>query len=250
MTAPKPVGIADAAAIFMLGLLAREGRAAGLHIIADTQNATNGLWGSTTTRMQIDTAVCFRVSGQYDAGAALPAGSNLRPYLTLTRPGDCYLALGSRITRAYVAHIPEAQQRALLDTATPELHTWPDFDANDLEGFEAPRSAGQPAKGFDAVEIASALAMLKRNGDKRVLLRNELGGLSNSRAGDLLKLARELAGELSNRGYCSSKKRRPSVRLLPGVLKCHHHPRRRHFDTPRISGRTADNHKGERNARE
>jgi hypothetical protein len=54
-------------------------------------------------------------------------------------------------------------------------------------------------------EIAAALAVLKQPGEKRTLLRRELGGISNDRARALLALARDLATELEARAYCEAR---------------------------------------------
>jgi len=202
LTAEK-IGAADPAAIFMLAWLAMRGRAANVHLILDTQYPKASSFGDTSTRKQFDFTQCFRVADQYDAGAALPPGVDLRPYLTLTQPGDGYTFVEARGRRTLSAYVRSEQMNKLIDSAAPTLSEWPEFDANKLEGFEQPREAGQPPKGYDAGEIAEALLILKQPGDKKKMLRQALGNIGNDRAAALLALARELDTELDARGYCA-----------------------------------------------
>jgi len=203
----KTIGAADPACIFILAFLAMKGRAANIHLILDTQYPKGSDFGNTATRKQFDFIQCFRMADQYDTAAALPPGVDLRPYLTLTKPGDGYTFVEARGRRTLAAYVRPAKLAEVIDSAAPQLAAWPEFDPNDLEGFEQPREAGQPVKGYDAGEIAAALSVIKRAGDKKRLLRQECGGMGNDRAAALLALARELATELEARGYCA-----PSVR--------------------------------------
>jgi hypothetical protein len=203
LTADKPIGIADAAAIFMLSVIVKEGRAFNIHVIFDTQHVRGSLFGDTTTRSQLDDGIVFKPNGHLDSGGVIPAALGVNPYLTLGKPGECYSVLGTRVQRGFAVHASEARLKRLIDSAAPQIAAWPEFDANALEGFEEPRGAGQPPKGFDVAEIAAALDILKRPGDKREILRTEFGSLSHDRARDLLKLARELAQALDARGYCA-----------------------------------------------
>lgn len=199
----KIIGLADAASIFMLAYLAMLGRSAGVHLIMDTQHASLDNFGSPVIRNMLDFVQCYRTKNQYDTLAALPPGADVRPYLTLTQPGDGYTFVDGRGRRTLSAYVRSEQMNKIIDSAKPLLAEWPEFDANTLEGFEQPRTAGQPAKGFDAGEIAAALAVLKRPGDKKRLLRQECGAMGNERASALLALARELDSELDARGYCA-----------------------------------------------
>ena len=203
LTAPLPLGIADAASIFMLSAIIKEGRSFNIHVIMDTQHVRGSLFGDTTIRSQLDDVVVFRPQGALDSAGVIPAALGVNPYLTLGKPGECYIVRGARVERGFAIHAPQVHLDKLRDSAAPQLAAWPEFDPNDLEGFEPPRDAGQPAKGFDAGEIAAALAVLKRDGDKKRALRDELGAMGNDRATALLRLARELATELDTRGYCA-----------------------------------------------
>lgn len=202
LTADKPLGIADPASIFMLSVIVKEGRSFNIHVVMDTQHVRGSLFGDTTIRSQLDDSVVFRPQGALDSAGVIPASLGVNPYLTLGKPGECYVVRGARTSRGFAVHAPEDRLEELRDKVAPRLAEWPAFNPNDLEGFEAPQGAGQPAKGFDAGEIAAAVMILKRSGDKKKLLRQELGSISNDRAAALLALARELATELDDRGYC------------------------------------------------
>jgi len=199
----KAIGLADPASIFMLAYLAMMGRGAGVHLIMDTQCASVDNFGSPVIRNMLDFVQCYRTKNQYDTLAALPPGADVRPYLTLTQPGDGYTFVDGRGRRTLSAYVRSEQMNKLIDSAAPTLSEWPEFDANKLEGFEQPRDAGQPAKGYDAGEIAEALLILKQSGDKKKMLRQALGNIGNDRAATLLALARELDTELDARGYCA-----------------------------------------------
>lgn len=195
------IGVADSACIFMLANLAQKARGANMHLILDTQYPRGDVFGDTTVRKQFDFTMCFRTSDQYDTQALLPPGMGLRPYLTLSNaPGDGYGIIGSEARRVLTAYVPENELRAMRDSAKPLLDEWPEYD--DLPGLPEPRDRGQPVKDFSASDIAAALVVLRRDGDKRRMLRAELGSLSNDRSGKLLALARELEAELEARDYC------------------------------------------------
>ena len=202
LTADK-IGAADPACIYMLAWLAMKGRAAGVHLIMDTQYPKASSFGDTSTRKQFDFTQCFRVADQYDTAAALPPGVDLRPYLTLTKPGDGYTFIEARGRRTLAAYVRPHKLAEIIDSAAPRFDEWSEFDADDLEGFESPRGPGQPEKSFDAGEIAAALSVLKRSGDKKRMLRSEVGSISNERAVLLFALARELETELDARDYCA-----------------------------------------------
>jgi hypothetical protein len=198
----KRIGAADPASIFMLSYLAMMGRGAGVHLIMDTQHASADNFGSPVIRNMLDYVQCYRTKNQYDTLAALPPGADVRPYQTLTQPGDGYTFVDGSGRRTLSAYVRPHKMAEIIDSAAPLLDGWPAFDANKLEGFEAPRDAGQPAKGYDAGEIAAALDVLKRKGNHKRMLRDECGEIGNDRATALLVLARELAAELEARGYC------------------------------------------------
>lgn len=207
LVAATPLGIADPASIFMLSAIVKEGRAFNIHVILDTQHIRGSLFGDTTTRSQFDDAVVFKPQGHLDSAGVIPAALGVNPYLTLSTPGDCYTVLGARVMRGFAIHASDAHLEALRDSAEPQMREWPEFDANDLEGFTPSGDPGRPAKNFDAVEIATALQALKRSGVKREFLRDELvDGIGNDRAKELMALARKLAAELEARGYCAPER--------------------------------------------
>lgn len=204
------IGASDNAIIFMLATLAQKSRAANIHLILDTQYPRGSTFGDTAVRKQFDFTLCFRTADQYDTQALLPPGLNLRPYLTLSKPGDGYALIGGEVHRILTAYAPDKELRALNDSAEPSLREWPEFDASALEGFEASKAKGRPEEDFTAAQIRAAV-MLWRNpperGDKRTLLQKALrertgSGISNSRAQELLDLGRELLAELDTADFC------------------------------------------------
>ena len=205
------IGASDPAAIFMLAYLAQMGRAGNVHLIIDTQYPKGSVFGDQVTRKQFDLTMCFRTADQYDTLAVLPPGVDVRPYLTLTQPGDGYTFVESRGRRTLSAYVREADLRDLRDSAVPQLRAWERFDATALEGFEEPAKRGRPAEPFTAVQIAAALYQQRHpvRGDRREALRRALesqtgSGMSSDRLHELMNLAIELNAELDASDYCGN----------------------------------------------
>jgi len=201
----KTIGAADAPSIFMLAYLAMFGRSAGVHLIMDTQYASVDNFGSPVIRNMLDFVQCYRTKNQYDTLAALPPGADVRPYLTLTQPGDGYTFVDGQGRRTLSAYVRSHKLAEIIDSAEPKLRTWATYDASRLEGlgFDGPGERGRPvAEPFSAHDIATALGVLRGKGTKREVLRERLAGMGSDRADELLDLARELDTEMQERGIC------------------------------------------------
>jgi hypothetical protein len=200
----------DKAIEWMLYIIATQGRAVGVRIIGSEQKPYAGSYGHTkelagAIKQQLQKAVvCFETYDEQDTKMILPPHTGLRPYMTLTRPGDGYLVINSVIHRVMFAYVPGADLKAKIESNLSgfTFPRWPQFDVSQIDQLDD-SSAEYNEYSIDqlAVAVASDHSDLNRKKTRELLVEHTGSGISNSKYSDLRRAGQDLEYKLQQLGY-------------------------------------------------
>lgn len=174
-------------------LIAKQGRAAGVHLIFGTQSPRQTMFLDKGTKGQIPVRLALKVTGFDESEAALDHSTPRADYLLGV--GDAHLAAPGQVERLQLAYAEDDYIAAVTGHA-PAFRNWPQFDAGRLARAEDDTSRAQPFSNQEAV-IAMAAAKFGWGKDKtNRILGDMLGyGMGSDRIRErLLPLGEELAG--------------------------------------------------------
>ena len=181
-----------------MNVLATQGRAAHIHLIASTQKPLVGVFGDSTTPDQFAAAIGGKVKSHY-ASRAIMGGSYPRCD-TLLPQGDMWVSASVPhliIERVQVAYIPE---RWLAPDGEPlMMDAWPEYDTSKLGGEE--RVVGRPPKTPTFEELAVGL-LAAAGGKKRYWFREQFEGDTPGadRSDKIIEQCYNILAEVTRRG--------------------------------------------------
>lgn len=199
-------GFARASSAFatMLESVARRGRSAGVHLVAESQATKAKDFGDAPETKRQMSRLALKTADQYATSALLPPGCELKPHRTLVAPGDGYLVTARRQNRLLVAYLDT--QAFEQYTGVPPDNAWPQFDAAGVNGIEGGEFERGPE--FTPHQLIVGATSSKRGwsrSETRDALNDVTGqGMGSSRIdNELASIGRELSKILDELGYCS-----------------------------------------------
>lgn len=181
--------IEDEAISEMVARIARQGRAAKVHLLVGTQHPTMEMFGGdSTTRRNLRGRVALKVEDDVASRVAIGASE---PHANwLSGKGDAFIVTPNHTIRTQLAYIPD-HELARLNGGQRELHDWPEYQAEDL-GSE-----------WDPCHLAEAI-ICARDGAGRPALESRTG-LGSSAGRRLLKYGQAVWAELLRRSVCGGQ---------------------------------------------
>lgn len=141
----------------LLRELSRQGRAANIKMMVDTQKPTVAAWGDSATRDQYTTRLGLATQ-TYTASEAVMS-SNTPRLDRLVGRGDSFIKAkvphGELVERLQMAYMTEAELQAVAG-GMPKFEAWPAFDTVAL-GDDGNGGAGRPVLDFGNEQQACAL---------------------------------------------------------------------------------------------
>ncbi|MBU1880301.1 MAG: hypothetical protein KJ734_15240, partial [Chloroflexi bacterium] len=189
----------DPACTEMVRQLASKGRGARVHVLLGTQHPTVDVFSESTIKRNLVGRVALRTE-DYKASEVVVGGPSPRADWLLGA-GDCYAIVPGAVHRVQLAYILPGELEA-LNTGTPEMDAWPDFD---------PAAAGTlPAENgvrweYNGDELAVAVVGAHLGHGRPTLVKSleaaGLGGPGSVRAARLLDLGRATYAWLLNNDW-------------------------------------------------
>jgi hypothetical protein len=146
---------ANTVVVELMNLLATQGRAAHIHLIAGTQKPLVGVFGDSTTPDQFSAAIGGRVKSWHASRAIM---GDTTPRCDMLLPGgDAYVKAvvpDLVIDRVQMAYVPE-QELAAAAGGKLQMEHWPACDLEDVAGVSQGR--GRPKKPTTDEELAVGL---------------------------------------------------------------------------------------------
>lgn len=190
----------DPTFVDLFRMLAAQGRAAGVHLLAGTQHPTVESFGDPTIRRNLTGKLALRV-GDPDASRVAVGGQQPRADYLLGA-GDAYAVGPGTCHRVQMAYVDQAEI-SVAAGGEWEIDEWGELDGEAV-GLDLPEQ--QPAGwAYTGVELAHAvIAASEGEGRPAMIKRLESAGLGRpgvERARRLLALGKETHQVLKNSGY-------------------------------------------------